>query len=136
MLTCVALVPRLAAAKATQELAYRIDEVFSTAVRYVRVDRGCKITDKDAEAAFVMFECPVDEKKVSRGSVEVFRGTGKGESVRIQVTLSDESHGAELRMLELFERKLREERGVPREAPKPAPAPAPAPAKDAGPTPF
>ena len=124
------MAPGLAGATAKSELAYRVEEAFSTAVRYVRVDRGCKITDKDPEAAYVMFECPADDKKVSRGSLEIFRtASGSREGVRIQITLTDEPHGAELRMVELFERKLREERGAPREAPRPAPAP---PSRDAG----
>ncbi len=131
----VALVPRLAEAKASKELAYRLDEAFSTAVRFVRVDRGCKVTDRDADAAYVMFECPEDEKKISRGSVEIFRSAGAREGVRLQVTLTDESHGAELRMLELLERKLREERGVPREAPR-QPAPASPPRDGGAPPPF
>ncbi len=129
----------VASARATSELNYRLDEVFSTAQRYVRVDRGCKITDRDADSAFVIFECPVsgDDKKVTRGALELFRTEQRGrEGVRMQVTLSDEPHGAEIRFLELLERKLREERGLPRENKKP---PAPSGPPDAGtskPLPF
>lgn len=101
-------------AKANSDLRYRFEEVYSTTVRYVRVDRGCKITDQDQAAAFVMFECPLDDNKVSRGAIEVFRAPIHGkEGVRLQVSLPDESHGAELRLVELLERKLREERGTP-----------------------
>src|SRR4051812_24657282 len=99
----------LAHARAQADLPYGVGEAFSTAVRFVRVDRGCKVIDKDAEAAFVAFECS-DDGKVRRGSLELFKvATG----VRTQVTLGDETHGMELRWLELFERKLREERGTP-----------------------
>lgn len=126
----IALLPlvlssRVASARATSELNYRLDEVFSTAQRYVRVDRGCKITDRDADSAFVIFECPVpgDDKKVTRGALELFRTEQRGrEGVRMQVTLSDDPHGAEIRFLELLERKLREERGLPRESKPPAPS--------------
>lgn len=121
LLAALIFLPRAADAKAQGELAYRIDEAFSTAMRYVRVDRGCKITDKDPDAAFIMFECPLDGQKISRGGIEIFRAQTKGrESVRLSVTMADESHGVELRVLELIERKLREERGTP---PKPAPSP-------------
>jgi hypothetical protein len=98
-----------AQARAQADLPYPVGDAYSTAVRFVRVDRGCKVVDKDADAAFVAFEC-TDEGKVRRGSLELFKVAG---GVRTQVTLGDETHGMELRWLELFERKLREERGTP-----------------------
>jgi hypothetical protein len=114
-------------ARAQTELPYSLSETFSTALRFVAVDRGCKVVDKDADAAFISFECS-DEGKVKRGSLELIKvGTG----VRMQVTLGDDTHGMELRWLELFERKLRDERGTP--APPPAPpAAAPSAKKDGG----
>ena len=96
-------------ARATNEESYSLAEVYSTALRFVRIDRGCKVVDKDADAAFVAFEC-ADDGKAKRGSIELIK-TATG--VRTQVTLSDETHGMELRWLELFERKLRDERGAP-----------------------
>ena len=104
-------------ARAQSDLPYAVPEAFSTALRFVRIDRSCKVTDKDGDAAFVAFECD-DGGKIKRGSVELFKvPTG----VRAQVTLGDDTHGTELRWLELFERKLREERGTP--TPPPAVAP-------------
>ena len=102
-------------------------EAFSTALRFVRVDRGCKVVDKDADAAFVAFECN-DDGKVKRGSLELFK---VGSGVRTQVTLGDDTHGMEIRWLELFERKLREERGTPPPTPPAAAAP-PSTKKDGG----
>jgi len=119
-------------ARAQTELPYGVAEAFSTALRFVRVDRGCKIVDKDADAAFVSFECPGDDGKVKRGSLELIKvATG----VRTQVTLGDDTHGMELRWLELFERKLRDERGTPTPPPPPAAPPAasaPSAKKDGG----
>ena len=115
-------------ARAQSDLPYGISEAFSTALRFVRVDRGCKVTDKDPDAAFVSFECS-DEGKVKRGSIELFK---VGSGVRTQVTLGDDTHGMEIRWLELFERKLREERGTPTPAPPPAAPPAPSTKKDGG----
>jgi hypothetical protein len=112
-------------ARAASELQYGLTEVYSTALRFVRIDRGCKVVDKDADAAFVAFECS-DDGKTKRGSMEIIK-TPTG--VRTQVTLGDDTHGMELRWLELFERKLRDELGAP--IPPPAPKPA-APPKDAG----
>ena len=130
LVATVLLLPLAASAKAQAELSYRLEEIYSTALRYVRVERNCSITDKDPEAAFVMFECPSSEggadKKVSRGALELFHNGPRGrDAVRLQVSLSDEPHGAELRWVELFERKLRDERGAPVAPPKPAPPPPP-----------
>lgn len=133
LLTFAAPIP--AAAKAQSDYAYRLEDVFSTATRFVRVDRGCRLVDKDAEAAFVVFECPIDEKKVSRGSLELIRTTVNGqEGVRLAILLPDEGHGVELRWMELLERKLRDERGSPREAPRPKPGPPVAPPSGAPPS--
>jgi hypothetical protein len=109
---------RRAQARAQSELQYGIGEAFSTAVRFVRIDRGCKVVDKDADAAYVAFECGDGEAKTRKGSLELIK-TGAG-GVRAQVVLADETHGMELRWLELFERKLRDERGAPVAVPAPA----------------
>lgn len=114
-------------ARAQSDLPYGLSEAFSTALRFVRVDRGCKVVDKDADAAFVAFECN-DDGKVKRGSLELFK---VGSGVRTQVTLGDDTHGMEIRWLELFERKLREERGTPPPTPPAAAAP-PSTKKDGG----
>ena len=114
-------------ARAQTDLPYSVNEAFSTALRFVRVDRGCKIVDKDPDAAFVAFECD-DDGKAKRGTLELFKVGG---GVRTQVTLGDDTHGMELRWLELFERKLRDERGTPA-PPAPPPAAAAAPKKDGG----
>src|ERR1700744_2949569 len=93
-------------ARAQTELQYPLGDAFSTALRFVRVDRGCKVVDKDADAAFVSFECSDDGGKVKRGSLELIKVAG---GVRTQVTLADDTHGMELRWLELYERKLHDE---------------------------
>lgn len=113
------LTPSAAEARAQSDLPYAVGEAYSTAVRFVRVDRGCKVVDKDADAAFVAFECS-DDGRVRRGSLELFTIATQGpqkQMVRAQVTLGDDTHGMELRWLELFERKLREERGTPPASP-------------------
>jgi hypothetical protein len=108
-------------ARAHADLPYRVDEAFSTAVRFVRIDKGCKVTDKDAAAAFVTFECH-DDGQTKRGSMELFKVS---DGVRAQITLGDDTHGMELRWLELYERKLRDERGTPPPARPAAPAATP-----------
>jgi hypothetical protein len=119
----VLLWPCLAHGKATSDVGYGLPEVYSAAVRYVRVDRGCKLIEKDADVAFVAFECKNDLGKASRGTVEMFKSNvQKHERVKLAVTLPDEPHYIELRFLELLERKLRDDLGSP--APPPTDKPA------------
>jgi hypothetical protein len=126
------LVASPASAKSSSELGWPIDQVFSTALRFVRVDRNCKVVDRDEPAGYLVFECPVDEKDkpgvTRRGALELVRVEDRGRPVvRAQVTLTDEPRWVELRFLELLERKLRDEHGTP-----PPPRPAPALHPDAG----
>jgi hypothetical protein len=93
-------------ARAQAELPYAVDAAFSTAVRFVAVDRGCKIVDKDDKAAYVSFEC---DKR--RGALELIK-LGDKKALRAQITLGEETLGMELRWLDLFSRKLREEHGT------------------------
>ncbi len=116
----VILLPAIAAARAQSEVPYTIAETYSVAMRFVRVDKGCAITDKDPDAAFVTFECKEDEK-VKRGAIEIFGA--KKDGVRVQVNLGDDPHYVELRWIELLERKLREERGTPQPIKAKEPAP-------------
>ncbi len=110
--------------KSHVEVPYSIKEVFSAASRFVRVDRGCQITDRDPDAAFLTFECK-DDERVKRGALEliVVQVQGHpGRSVRVQLTLGDDPHYMEGRFLELLERKLRQELGNPPAVePKPQP---------------
>jgi hypothetical protein len=111
-------------ARASSDVPYSVADAYSTALRFVRVDKGCKLVDKDPDAAFVTFECK-DDDKTKRGSVEIFRQGRDG--ARVQIALGDDPHYVELRWLELLERKLKEERGTP-----PPIAPPPAHRPDAG----
>jgi hypothetical protein len=101
--------PTVASARATSEVPWALADVFSTSVRFVRVDKGCKLVDQDGAAAFLTFEC-VEDGKTKRGSVEMWKS---GSGAHLQVTLGDDPHYMELRWVELIERKLREERGTP-----------------------
>jgi hypothetical protein len=118
---CILAASHIAHAKATSEVGYTLGEAFSTALRYVRIDRGCKLVDKDADAAFISYECKTDAGKPSRGALEIFRAKNQSsrERVRLQVSMPDEPHYIEIRFLELLERKLQDERGTPVAPPDP-----------------
>src|SRR5579872_7372019 len=96
-----------AAARSSATWYYPLVDVYSTAVRFIRIDRGCAITDRDPQAAYLMFECK-DGSKVRRGALELFRS---GEAVRAQLTLADEPSYMEAHFLDQLGQKLKDERG-------------------------
>ena len=115
-------------ARSEKTLAYQRDQAWPAAVRFVRVDLGLKILEKDADAGYVLFELH-EEKKVFRGSLEVIDVVKDGRHlVRFVVQIADRPDWVEIEMLTKLEHKLRAELGAP--APAPTPAPAPPPKKD------
>lgn len=121
------LAPGVTGARSGFSFPYALPVVFNTAVRLLRIDRGCQITERDAEAAYLLFECRdgKESKQVRRGALEVYALPG---GVKGHLTLLDEPRYMEQRLLELLGQKLREERGdPPAVAPVPAPAPRPHP---------
>ncbi len=65
-------VPGAAEARSQREVAHAYDEVFPAAVRFLRIDAGLKIIEKDAEAGYVLFEL-AEDGKTFRGALELVR---------------------------------------------------------------
>jgi hypothetical protein len=110
-------VTRQVAARAQQIFHYPLDDIYSTAVRFVRIDRGCPILDRDPQAAYLVFECRED-KRMQSGTLEMFRTP---DGVRVQVTLKEAPSYVEARFLEGLAHKLRDERGLPARPKAPPP---------------
>jgi hypothetical protein len=116
----------VASARSEKTLAYTREAVWPAAVRFIRVDEGLKIVEKDPDAGYVLFELK-DEGKTFRGSLEVMTVIVDGRTlVRFVVQVEDRPTWIEIAMLTRLERKLRSELGSPSPPPsKPKPAPAP-----------
>ena len=122
------LTTSLAWARAEKTLAYQRDDAWPAAVRFLRVDEKLKITEKDAEAGYVLFELK-EEGKTFRGSLEVATVVVDGRPVvRFIAQIEDRPSWTEVAMLQRLERKLRSELGAP--APPPAKKTPPPPPKD------
>ncbi|HSR98141.1 MAG TPA: hypothetical protein VLM79_13875 [Kofleriaceae bacterium] len=116
-------------ARSEKTLAYQRAEVWSAAVRFLVVDEHVKVTEKDAEAGYVLFELR-DDGKLFRGSLEVMTLVRDGRSVvRFVLQIADRPSWLEIAMLTRLETKLRAELGSPSPAPSPPAKPEP-PAKD------
>jgi len=134
----VAALAAPAAARSEKTLAYPRDQVWPTAVRFLVVDEHVKVTEKDAEAGYVLFDLR-DDGKTFRGSLEVMTVVRDGRTlVRFVLQIEDRPSWLEIAMLARLETKLRAELGSPSPPPSPKPDPDP-PRRDApkpdGPTP-
>jgi hypothetical protein len=102
-------------------LSYPIDQVWPTAIRYLRIDRGFKITDRDRDAGYMLFEFPLEGARLGSGSVEMF--ATEDPSGRPSVSVAVNTGAGPVSMpsgvLDGIAAKVRAERGQP--APPPPP---------------
>jgi len=109
--------PAPAAARAERTLAYPRDQAWPTAVRFLVVDEHVKVTEKDADAGYAMFELREDGK-VFRGSLELVPLVRDGRTVvRFVLQIAERPSWVEIAMLTRLETKLRVELGSPSPAP-------------------
>ena len=59
-----------ASAKTLTTVSYPYKQVFPSAVRFLRIDEGVKVIEKDSESGYILFEL-TDDKTTFRGSFEV-----------------------------------------------------------------
>jgi hypothetical protein len=117
-----------ALARSQKTLAYPRADAFATAVRFIRIDEGLKLIEKDGDAGYVLFELH-EEKRTFRGSLEVIDVVQDDRhQVRFVITLADRPEWQETEMLGRLEHKLRAELGAP--APAPTKKDPPPPPKD------
>ncbi len=116
-----------ALAATAYESPYTFEQTWGTAIRMVRVDLGLKITEKDPEHGYLLFEytSPESGKRVHPGSIEVVR-SGK-EVVRVTAKLATMPSYHERMILDALAKKLHVEYGDPPRQPDPSPPPPPTP---------
>jgi hypothetical protein len=106
-------------ARSEKTLAYAREQAWPAAVRFLAVDAHARITEKDADAGYVMFELR-DEGRVFRGSLEVVPVVRDGRTVvRFVMQIADRPSWLELVLLDRLEDKLRAELGSPSPPPSP-----------------
>jgi len=115
--------PLEAGARSEAEVTYTREQTFSAALRYLRVDLAYEVTEKDPDAAYLLFSFadPELQRKTGHGSIQVVQ---RERSVRLLVNLPDlPSYREELLKRGLLE-KLRTEYGEPPSEPPPEKPPA------------
>jgi hypothetical protein len=106
------LVVTTARARVEADSAYTKTQTYSGALRYLRVDLGYEVVEKDPDAAYLIFRyAPTGQAKdTPTGTVEVVE-TESRVKVFVQIPRLPEYHARVLR--DGLLKKLREEYGVP-----------------------
>jgi len=118
-------------ARVEAESDYSKGQTYSGALRYLRVDLGYEVVEKDPEAAYLLFRyLPAGQRAATNGSIEIVEHRDR---VRLLVQLPQMPRYHETVLRDGLLRKLRDEYGEPApRAPEPDPEPDPEPSKDAG----
>lgn len=130
-----ALVGSLAAgsalARSISVLSYPLADVWPTAVRFVRVDRGFTVREKDEESGYILFDM-VEGGKTYKASLELIRALDDQgrDATRAVFSIPDLPRHYEIALLDKLAAKVRDERGSP--APAPPPRKPPSERADAG----
>lgn len=103
------------------ESPYTFEQTFGSALRLIRVDLGCKITEKDTDNGYLLFEytSPESGKRVHRGSIEIVRGK-RGAHVSVQLPSLPQYH--EQMVIDSLVKKLAAEHGEPPQKSKATPS--------------
>lgn len=129
------LAPALGWARILDIAPYPITSVWPAAVRFLRVDRGFPVREKDEAAGYVLFDY-TDGPRPCKGSLELIRASDREgrEATRIAISIPDLPRRYEQMLLDKFVTKLRDDQGPPAPPPrKPESTPTPPP-PDAAPT--
>lgn len=113
-----------AEARVEGDSPYTKTQTFNAALRYVRVDLGYEVVEKDADAGYLLFKyLPPGEKHATGGSFEIVK-VRDDVKVYVQLPTMPEYHEVVLR--DGLMKKLRDEYGAPppRQPKQPKPKPA------------
>lgn len=115
-------------ARSAYDSNYGYERTWNSALRLVRVDLGFKVTEKDQDNGYLMFEYRSPEShNASPGSMEFVRSKDPEVPVRVVVQLAQMPRYHEQVLVDSLAKKMRQEYGEP-----PALHPAPHVEPDAG----
>lgn len=117
---CLAAVAAPAWGRSETVLPYPAAQVWTEAVRFLRVDRGFTLREKDADTGYILFDVPEGGKKY-KGALELTATTDpEGRSAaRVWFSLPDLPRHYETLLADKLAQKVRDDLGPPAPAPKP-----------------
>lgn len=122
-----ALLALTAEARTEHTLRYTKLQSFNAALRYLRVDCGYNVVEKDPDSGYLMFEYPADgSEKLTNGSIEVIQ---RGAEVALVVRVPEMPQYHERLIANGLLKKLSLDYGAPPAPKKAPPQKAPPPAK-------
>jgi hypothetical protein len=110
----IGLSARGADARSTYVSPYGYERTWNAAVRYVRVDNGWKVTEKDEANGYLMFEYrSAESPKGTPGSIELVRSLESNATVSVLAQLPQMPQYHEQVLLDALASKMRREYGDP-----------------------
>ena len=98
-------------ARTTRETTYRYQQIWSTAVRFLRVDNGFEIKEQDKETGYVLFAYPNAGRSLM-GSVELIPTVRSDKKyITVALRIQDMPSYVEVVLIDKLVRKLRNEYG-------------------------
>jgi hypothetical protein len=120
-------------AKSTYESRYGYERTWNAALRFVRVDSGWKILEKDEASGYLLFDYrSAESTKGTPGSFELVRGHGSDDPVSVLAQLPQMPRYHEQVLLDGLAAKMRREYGDEPERKRPSEPQAPDAGPDAG----
>ncbi len=116
----------VASAKTIRKVSHSYERVWPAAVRFLRIDEGLTIKEKDRDTGYILFVIEEEGQQFS-GSLELVRRKDYSarDAVEFVLRIKDRPSYMEIAILNRLLIKLRKELGVPK-----APAPKPPAPKD------
>jgi hypothetical protein len=108
----------------SRTLSYPIDQVWPAALRYLRVDRGFALVDRDREAGYILFDIPLSQNGESeasgRGSLEMVATEDSSGRPAVSIQVSTDAGPSYLphAIGDGLAKKMKSERGQPAPPPK------------------
>ncbi len=109
LLVLLMLLNAPASARTSDAVHYTLPQVYSGALRYLRIDLGCEITEKDPDTAYLLFRYQAPGKsETSFGAIEIVQAK---QGVRLVIKLPQLPSYHETVLRDGLVRKLQEDYG-------------------------
>lgn len=105
------LLPINSYARSSRLLPYSLNQIWSSALRMIRIDLGCSLLERDREGGFLLFNY-TQGVQTSSAAVELFEVEENNQKqIRVSITLSNHPSYIEIYLLDALQSRLRQDYG-------------------------